>query len=550
MQTNRPDSPPRAASDGPVALELDALIIGAGFSGIYLLHKLRDELKLNVKVFESNSDIGGTWYANQYPGARVDCPAPTYALSIDKVWKTWKWKEKYPGQKELSAYLDHIDKTLSIRKDCYFRTEVISAEYDQKNCKWTVKSKDGKIAFSKYLIVSIGFASKSYIPSWKGLDTFQGTIHHSSNWTEKVDVKGKRVAVIGTGSTGVQIAQDWARTAAEMFVFQRTPNLCLPMRQQDLDEAEQEHDAQATMFAERLKTLSGLLFGPYPKRTFDETPEEREKLYEQLYRDGGFLFWQANYQDLLTDLAANREAYDFWAKKTRERIQDPVKKDLLAPLEPPHPFGTKRPSLEQDFYEQLDKPNVHIVSTKETPIVEFTPTGIVTEDGKHYEVDVIAVATGFDAMTGGLNNLGLKDVNGKTLAERWKDGLATYLGLSIEGFPNMFLTYSVQSPTAFSNGPVTIEVQGDSIADIIQKMKDEGVRAIEATPEAVQAWREENNTLTNMTLFPLAKSWYTGANIPGKRIEQMFYLGGMPEYQKRCRAVVDADFVGYSKVYY
>lgn len=384
-------------------LELDALIIGGGFSGCLLLHKLRDELKLNVKIFEAGSYLGGTWYWNRYPGARVDCPVPGYELYNPALLEDWTWKEKYPGQAELQDYFYHMDKALSLSKDCFFNSAVISAQFLQGENKWAVQTKDGRVARAKYLIPAVGFATKQYTPDWKGLDSFRGTICHSGDWPKDgIDVKGKRVAIIGTGSTGVQIVQEWAKEAAETFVFQRTPNMSLPMRQEKLDAAMQENkDDRLALFAHSFTTNSGFAYNALPRETFGDSPEEREATYERLYNEGGFKIVVGNYQDVMRDVTANREAYQFWAKKTRARLNDPRLRDLLAPLEPPHPLGAKRLSLEQDYYEQFNKPNVHLVDVREAPIAELRPNGIAT-DKEFFEVDVIAIATGFDSVTGGI----------------------------------------------------------------------------------------------------------------------------------------------------
>ncbi|RJE27050.1 monooxygenase [Aspergillus sclerotialis] len=531
-------------------LQLDALIIGAGFSGIYTLHKLRDEMNMNVKIFEARSDIGGTWNNNRYPGARVDSPAPLYGYTLPKVWRDWTWTEKYPGQKELKSYFDHIDRSLDIRKDCIFNSDVNDARFEPKVGRWFVQTRDGKSASAKYLVVAVGFASKSYTPDWPGLDTFRGTIYHSAHWpTAGVNVTGKKVAIIGTGSTGIQIAQEWMKEATETIIFQRSPNLCLPMRQRQLDADQQKVDKTGynDFFRRCATTFGGLDFEPTPRNTFDDTPEQREAFFEKLYADGGFKLWFNNYQDMLLDAAANRATYGFWARKTRARISDPVKQDQLAPLEPPYPFGTKRPSLEQDFYELCDQRNVHIVDTKRYPVAGLCPEGIRTADGKCHEVDIIAVATGFDAMTGGLKRLGLRDLNGVSLEKRWEDSLSTYLGISISGFPNMFLPYSVQAPTAFSNAHSTIELQGDWISSVIAKMERENVGYITATKEAASGWNDEVNAINNATLMPQAKSWYMGANIPGKPVQALNYLGGLPTYRQRCDAVLTQDFLGFAK---
>lgn len=532
-------------------LELDALVVGGGFSGCYMLHKLRDELNLNAKLFEAGTALGGTWHRNRYPGARVDLAVPGYEYSMEQIWDDWKWTEKYPGQPELQAYFDHVDKTLSLSKDCYFSTEVCDARFDTESATWTVRTKDGKCARAKYLIVAVGFAAKQHVPDWKGLDTFAGDIYYSADWpTEHVDVRGKRVAVIGTGSTGIQIIQEWARDAAETTVFQRTPNTALPMCQSLLPPGLQEDRAsRLQIFEDNKTTNSGLELSPIPQNTMDVSPEERLATYERLYGGGGLWFWNINYQDLTIDPVANREAYDFWAKKTRARINDPRARDLLAPLEPLHPWGVKRPSLEQNYYELFNKPNVRLVSTRESPIVEIRPNGIVTEDGQLYEVDMIAVATGFDTVTGGIKNVGIKDKYGFDVADQWnKQGVRTHLGMMVGGCPNLFMPYSAQSPSVFTNGPTSIEFQVRWIADVIRKMRELGVRAVDVSKESEQAWRKEVTEIANMTLLPKAKSWYMGANIPGKPVEPLFYLGGMLLYRERCLETSRGNLDGLVKM--
>jgi cation diffusion facilitator CzcD-associated flavoprotein CzcO len=524
--------------------ELDALIVGAGFSGCYLLHKLREDLKLNVKIFEAGSSLGGTWHWNCYPGARVDCPVPGYELSNEDAWKNWTWKEKYPSWEELQEYFAHIDQELSLSKDCFFQSEVVSAQYLPEKQKWVVATKGGSVTFAKYLIPAIGFATKQYIPDWKGLDTFRGKIYHSSAWPkEGVNVKGKKVGVIGTGSTGVQIAQSWAKEAAETYVFQRTPNTCLPMRQEKLDASQQKNrQRRLALFADSLTTFGGLPYNNVARNTFDDSPEERKATFERLYEEGGLKLWNASYKDLMIDHAANRELYQFWAQKTRARINDPNLKDALAPLEPPHAFGTKRPSLEQDYYEQFNKPHVHLVDIKNNPISGLQPNGIVTTDGKLHEVDFIAIATGFDSVTGGIKKLGVKDADGLELSQRWNEGIYTYLGLMVSRCPNMFLPYSAHSPSVFSNGPTSIEIQGSWIVQVIKKMESDGIQTIEPKRQAEQAWREEILAVANMTLLPSTKSWYMGSNIPGKPVEPIFYIGGLPRYQQRCAEALNNDW--------
>ena len=532
----------------PPEIETDVLVVGAGFGGVYLLSKLRDEFGYNVKCFEAGKDLGGIWYWNCYPGARVDSPIPVYEYSIEKVWKTWSWSCKYPGWQELRRYFDHVEEQLQVKKDVMFESAVVSSEWDDKRKGWIVKTEDGKTARCKYLILATGFAAKRHFPDWPGLESFEGVMHHSSFWPEEnVDVSGKRVAVIGTGSTGIQISQECAKKAKELTVFQRTPNLCLPMQQANLTSKEQEDRKSdyEQFFRHRRTTFAGFPYDFLQKNTLEDSAEDREKFFEQLWEEGGFKLWLATYKDMLYNKEANRHHYDFWAKKVRARINDPATADVLAPLEPPHAFGTKRPSLEQDFYEQFNRPNVHVVDIKNNPIVEVRPRGLVTADGKLHEVDIIALATGFDSVTGGMKNMGLKDLKGKPLAEKWATGTWSYLGTTCNGFPNMFFLYGAQGPTAFSNGPTCVEVQGDWIIDSIRKMKDEKIQSIEATKEAEEEWRRKVTELSDETLFPGTNSWYMGANIPGKPREQLNYAGGFPLYEKELRESLEGGFKGF-----
>uniref|UniRef100_A0AC35F280 Flavin-containing monooxygenase n=1 Tax=Panagrolaimus sp. PS1159 TaxID=55785 RepID=A0AC35F280_9BILA len=529
-------------------LDLDILIVGAGFSGIYFLYQLRKK-GYNVKIFDVANGLGGTWKVNHYPGARVDSSVPIYEFSIPEIWKGWNWSQRYPDWKELQAYFEYCDSIMDIKKDVAFNTKVIEAHFDKTEGKWLIKTDDGRITKAKYFLPCIGFAAKEYVPDFPGLETFKGEIHHSSNWPEsEVDVKGKKCAVIGTGATGVQIIQEWAKVSKSLIVFQRTPNLCIPMGQKRLTPKDQEKEKYPEIFHCRLVGVGGMTFKPIPKDTFEDSEEEREKNFEKLWAAGDFSFWVGGYKDCFTNWNANKIAYDFWAKKIRALITDEKKKDILAPLEPPHPFGVKRPSLFVDYYEQLNKPNVEIVSVKNNPIIEVKPEGIVTADGKLYEIDVLALATGFDAITGGFKKLGLSDINGEKLIKQWENGTKTFLGISISGYPNMFFTYGPQAPTAFSNGPTLIEIQADWIIKVIDYCESNGIKYIDAKEEEQEKWAKEITAIANATLFPLADSWYMGANIPGKPKEMLNFLGGVPKYSEILQYVLENNFEGFKLV--
>ena len=532
----------------PQQVDTDILIVGAGFGGLYLMHRLRDELGFEVKCFEAGKDIGGVWHWNCYPGARVDSAIPVYEFAFPEVWKTWTWSCKYPDWAEIRRYFHHVDNILHIKKDVIFDSAVVSSEFDMNTKKWTVKTDDGKVATCRYLIMATGFAAGRHFPDWPGMETFAGVMHHSSFWPEGgVDFSGKRVAVIGTGATGIQIIQEGAKTARELTVFQRTPNLCLPMNQRSVSEKEQQENMGTydEFFRKRRTTFAGFPYDFMPKKTKDDSPEEREKTFEHLWQEGGFRFWLSTYQDIFFDKEANKHHYDFWAKKIRARIQDPVKRDILAPLEPPYAFGTKRPSLEMDFYEQVDKPNIHIVDINKNPVVQVKSNGIVTADGKLHEIDIIALATGFDSVTGGVKGMGLRDTDGVLLSEKWRTGVWTHLGMSCAGYPNMFFIYGAQAPTAFANGPTCVEIQGDWIVDVIMKMKKDGVASIEATKEAEKEWKRKVLELNDKMLFSGTDSWYNGGNIPGKPREQMFYTGGLREYTRELKENLENGFRGF-----
>jgi cation diffusion facilitator CzcD-associated flavoprotein CzcO len=543
MKTELREYAHRRGTSGPYAdnLEVDVLIVGAGFGGVYCLYELRKR-GFKTVIYEAGNDLGGTWRWNCYPGAGVDSEIPEYQFSIPETWKDWTWNTNYPNYKELREYFDHVDKVLQIKKDCAFDSVVVGAQFDEKEGRWHVKTEDGRTAKAKYFIVAAGFAAKRYVPDdFTGIDSFKGIIHHSSFWPDEgVDVKGKRCAVIGTGASGVQITQDWGPKAGAVKVFQRTPNLAVPMRKRLLTVKEQQESKYwyPELFKFREQCFGGFLYSFSELNTFEHSPEEREAFLEQLWKDGGFRYWLGNYKDYLFDAKANREVYDFWAKKIRARIDDPKQRDILAPLNPPHPFGVKRPCLEYDYYEQFNRPNVEVVDIKNNPIVGFTETGIKLKDGTVHELDVICVATGFDITTGGMTSMGLRSIRGTTLKDEWKKAAYTYLGTTVSGYPNMFHLYGPHGPTLLSNGPTSVEVQGRWIADAITKIDREGIKYVNPTAEASKKWKTHINELSDKSLFPTTKSTYMGGSMPGKAFEQVNYAGGLAAYGQEIRAAL------------
>jgi cation diffusion facilitator CzcD-associated flavoprotein CzcO len=515
--------------------ELDVLVIGAGFAGIYQLHRLRS-LGRSVKVFEAGSVLGGIWYWNCYPGARVDTEGPIYQLAYEDLWKDWEYKNLYPDWSEVREYFTYLDRKLDVSRDVRFNTRVESAEFDTARNQWVVQSSDGSTTRCTYLVPCLGFASKPYLPTIPGLDSYRGISHHTGLWPQDgVDLTGKRVAVIGTGASGVQVIQEAARDAADLTVFQRTPNLAIPMGQRTLTPEEQVaiKAELPERFASRAGTFAGFDYDFTPLNAVDLTDEERTAGYEELWQKGGFRFWLAVFQDTLFDQTSNDYAYAFWRDKVRARIKDPVLAEKLAPTEAVHPFGVKRPSLEQNYYDIYNQDNVHLVDLNETPIETVTDRGIRTSDGAEREFEVIVLATGFDSVSGGLTRLDIRGTDGSLLRDKWADGISAHLGVATAGFPNLLFVYGPQSPSGFCNGPTCAEIQGEMIVETLEHLLRNGHRRIESTTEADEAWSDHVAELVAPTLFGRAKSWYMGANIPGKAIQSLNYPGGLPLYREK-----------------
>lgn len=514
---------------------LDVLIIGAGFAGIYQLDRYRD-LGHSVKIWEAAPAPGGIWYWNCYPGARVDSVGPIYQFSYKDLWKHWDYPVRYPGWRELRAYFDYVDEKLDFSKDTRYNTRMVGAEFDAAANQWVVHAQDGTTVRCTYLVPCTGFGSKPYTPDFKGLDTYKGTITHTGRWPQGgLDPTGKRVAVVGTGASGVQVIQEWAPLAGDLTVFQRTPNTALPMWQRAIDPEElaAAKKGQMERFETTHNTFACFDFDFTWSNAVDATPAERNAKMEELWQIGGFMYWVGIYQDTLFSEQANRYAYDFWRDKVRARIKDPKVADKLAPMEPIHPFGCKRPSLEQNFYEQFNRGNVHLIDIKENPIQTFTERGIRTADGVEHEFDIIVLATGYDNCTGGLTALNIKGTGGTTLADKWSKGVDANLGVATAGFPNLLFIYGPQSPSGFCNGPTAAEVQGEMVVELVDHMLKNGKPRFESTQKADEAWTDHIAEAIAPTLFPKAKSWYMGYNIPGKKIQSVNYPAGLPSYRTK-----------------
>lgn len=534
-----------STTDDTAVEELDVLLIGAGFAGIYQLDRLR-RLGYSVKIYEAGADLGGIWYWNCYPGARVDSEGPIYQFSRDDLWKDWEYSERYPGWQEVRQYFEFLEQKLDIKKDVRFNTRVTGGEFDEERRQWVVRTEDGPTARATYLVPCVGFASKPHVPEIAGLDSFRGVCHHTAWWPQEgLDFTGNKVAVIGTGASGVQTIQEAARDAADLTVFQRTPNLALPMHQKTLTPEDQDaiKAGLPQRFDDRTRAFAGFDFDFLPTNAVDLPEDERTAGYQKAWDYGGFKFWLGVYQDTLFDPASNDHAYAFWRDKVRARINDPALADKLAPMEAPHPFGVKRPSLEQNYYDLYNQDNVHLVDVSENPIDRVTPTGIRTRDGVDHEFDIIVLATGFDSVSGGLTQLDFRGTDGSTLRDKWAGGIDAHLGMMTAGFPNLIFIYGPQSPSGFCNGPTCAEIQGEMVIEMLEHLRATGKTRIEPTPEADKAWSQHIHELVSPTLFPLAKSWYMGSNIPGKAIQSLNYPGGLSSYRGK---YADAKENGYS----
>ena len=537
-------SSPSEHADDP--LQLDALVVGAGWAGLWALHKLK-LLGLRVKLVESSPDVGGVWYYSRYPGCRNDTEVPLYEYSDPQLWQNWNWTEKFPAQPEIFAYLRWVSEKLNIRGEMIFNTRISSVRWDEKAKLWRIFTKDGQLATAQYFIPCSGYTTVKYVPAFKGINTFKHA-YHTSQWPSGLECEQLRVGVIGNAASGIQVIETLSSQASQLTVFQRTPNLATPMRQEQYSEESLTELKKGfpQRFANRL-SRNGYDVPPRSRSTFDDNPEERQEFYESLWKRGGLAFWFSNYKDMLTSVEANQEAYNFWRAKVRARVKDVVTADKLAPLKPPHPFGTKRPSLETHYFEIYNQPNVSLVDHTD-PIAEITPDGILTASGTFHELDVIIFATGFDFLVGSLLAMDIRGTGGRSLSEKWDvaadgEGVWTHLGIMTAGFPNMFFPMGPQAPSALGLTPQMSEVQGNWIADCVKTMRREGKWQIEPVEEAEREWKKEVKRAAADSLMGQIDSWYLGVNIPQRKKEALCYFGGVDTY---CRKVDKCASEGYS----
>ncbi|MQA00863.1 MAG: NAD(P)-binding protein [Dehalococcoidia bacterium] len=527
--------------------ELDAVVIGAGFSGLYMLHRLRDELSMSVRVYETGDGVGGTWYWNRYPGARCDSESYIYCFSFsDELLQEWNWSGKYPEQPEILSYLNHVADRFDLRRDIQFSTRVTSALFREADNRWEIETDQGDRVSAQFLITAIGCISASNVPDIKGLDSFEGEWYHTGAWPhEPVDFNNKRVGIIGTGSSGVQSIPVIAERAGHLTVFQRTPQFTIPARHETVDQKflEEVKANYDEIWHKARYSVGGIPADPVEVSALTVTAEERQAVYERGWAEGGFRFFFGTFGDIQVDRRANDTAAEFIRSKIRETVKDPEVAEKLLPTD--HPFGSKRALIDTNYFETYNRDNVTLVDIRHNPIVEITSKGIRTEDGE-YELDIIVFATGFDAMTGTFFKIDIRGRDGEALKDKWAEGPKTYLGLAAAGFPNMFMITGPGSPSVLSNMPVSIEQHVEWICDFIEHLREHDAEVAEAEREAEAAWVDHVNEAAEMTLFPLANSWYLGANIPGKPRVFMPYPGGVGNYREKCDEVAADGYEGFT----
>lgn len=521
------------------------VVVGAGFAGLYALHALRSR-GWSVRVFEAGPDVGGTWYFNRYPGARCDVESIDYSYSFsEELQQEWDWTEKYATQGEILRYINWVADRLDLRRGVTLDARVISAAFDEPRLRWSVTTDHGETVTARFCVMATGPLSAAMTPDFPGLDTFAGEVYHTARWPhEPVEFTGKRVAVIGTGSSGIQSIPIIAEAAEHLVVFQRTPNYSVPAGNRAFSAGDVA--AYKASYADRRqkswRSGGGSPHVAHPKPTMAATPQERREAFEARWQLGGVLF-SKTFSDQMIDPAANEEARKFYEDKVRAVIDDPRLADLLIPTD--HPIGTKRICTDTNYFQSFNRTNVELVSVRNTPLVAVDATGITTTETR-YDLDMIVLATGFDAMTGALAKIDITGCGGRRLRDDWEHGPRTYLGLGVDGFPNLFLISGPGAPAVLANMVLHAEAQVDWIADCIGYLDEHGYAAIEATSDAVDGWIAECTRRAEATLFTKADSWYLGANVPGKPRVFMLFIGGFAVYLDICAEAAAAGYGGFS----
>jgi cyclohexanone monooxygenase len=523
----------------------DVVVVGAGFAGMYMLHRLRG-LGFSVRVYEQGGGVGGTWYWNRYPGARCDVESMQYSYSFsDELQQEWDWSERYAPQPEILKYANHVADRFDLRPHIQFNTRVERAEFDESGNLWRVATSDGRSVAARFVVLATGCLSNARMPDIEGLKNFKGPVYHTGNWPhEPVDFTGLRVGLVGTGSSGIQSTPVIAEQARHLAVFQRTANFSIPARNARL--ADEERQAFRKNYPEvrrfaREVARNGIYTELPDRSALDDGANERGLKYEARWQRGGLTFMSV-YNDLGLNKAANDTAADFVRGKIAEIVSDPEVAALLQPRS--HPIGTKRICVDTDYFAAFNRDNVTLVDIKSNPIEEILPQGLRTAAAT-YEFDALVLATGFDAMTGSVAKIDIKGRNGQTLNQKWAEGPKTYLGLMSAGFPNLFIITGPGSPSVLSNMIVSIEQHVDWIADGLSHMRERGLAVMEADEAAEDKWVAHVNEVAHGTLYPQANSWYMGANIPGKPRIFMPYIGGVGVYRQICNEVAAKGYDGF-----
>ncbi len=526
---------------------LDALIIGAGMAGLFQLHRLR-ELGLQVRVVEAGGGVGGTWYWNRYPGARFDSESWSYGYSFsEEILDEWEWSEHFSAQPETLRYVNYVADKLDLLPNIDFNRRVSKAIFDETENAWDVVTEDGSAYRARLLITAIGVLSTPQMPAIEGIDRFKGRSFHTAQWPhEPIDFSDQRVAVIGTGATGVQTIQEIAKSVGHLTVFQRTPNYCAPLHNSPIDEASQREikASYAEIFRRCQKSHGGFIHDADGRYAARISEEERNAFYEQRYAEPGFGIWMGNFRDIFVDEAANETISEFIREKIRQRVKDPVIAEKLTPRN--HGFGTRRVPLETNYYEVYNQDNVRLIDLNETPIERITPSGLETSD-ESFDFDYIIYATGFDAVTGSFDQIDIRGTDGQTLKDKWADGPRTYLGLQIEGFPNLLTLVGPHNAATFCNIPRCIEQNVEWVTDLVRHMHARGLQRVEATTEAENTWTEHVFESAQKILLAKTDSWFTGINPNQGKKKRTFllYAGGAPAYRDRCDEVAKAGYEGF-----
>lgn len=522
---------------------IDVVIVGAGFAGMYMLHRLR-ALGLSARVFEAGSGVGGTWYWNRYPGARCDVESMQYSYSFSpELQQEWRWSELFASQPEILRYANHVADRFDLRRDIQFDTRVTEARFDRGTHRWDVRTDRGDVVSARYCVMATGCLSTARVPDFPGIERFTGKTYHTGHWPhEGVDFTGMRVGVIGTGSSAIQAIPVIAQQAAHVTVFQRTPNFSIPSRNGPMTEeyAQSWKSEYPTLREKARRMRTGILNNPNNISALEVSDQERRRIFEERWLAGGTNFMAA-FNDLIFSQQANDTAANFVRDKIRETVRDQEAAELLAPKN--HPIGTKRICVDTDYYATYNRENVSLVDVRTNPISEITEHGLRAGDTEH-EFDAIVFATGFDAMTGALMNIDIS-ADGQALREKWEGGPRTYLGLMTAGFPNMFMITGPGSPSVLSNMMVSIEQHVDWITGCLAYLRSHGLDCIEATQAAEDAWVAHGNEVAHQTLYPLANSWYMGVNIPGKPQVFMPYIGGVGAYRDICDEIAAEGYRGF-----